>query len=313
METNFDCIVIGAGPAGLSAALNLRQRGKTVLVVHSGETLLAKAEQVDNYLGMPGLSGKQMMERFTQHARDAGAVLRKGRAGNVMPFGGRFMVNLDGDILETGAVVLACGVSKAKPVPGEAELLGRGVSYCATCDGAFFRNKDVFVIGGGFTAAEESVFLTKFARHVTILIRKNDFACPASVADKARNHEKITVLFNTVVQEVSGDDGLRRIQYQNTATGEITDYQSPDGETIGVFVFAGYAPDTALVSGIAERDARGYIITDKNQKTSVEGLYAAGDICVKPLRQVITAASDGAVAAAALEKYCGALRGEACL
>ena len=105
METNFDCIVIGAGPAGLSAALNLRQRGKTVLVVHSGETLLAKAEQVDNYLGMPGLSGKQMMERFTQHARDAGAVLRKGRAGNVMPFGGRFMVNLDGDILETGAVV----------------------------------------------------------------------------------------------------------------------------------------------------------------------------------------------------------------
>ena len=313
METNFDCIVVGAGPAGLSAALNLRQRGKTVLVVHSGETLLAKAEQVDNYLGMPGLSGKQMMERFTQHARDAGAVLRKGRAGNVMPFGGRFMVNLDGDILETGAVVLACGVSKAKPVPGEAELLGRGVSYCATCDGAFFRNKDVFVIGGGFTAAEESVFLTKFARHVTMLIRKNDFACPASVADKARNHEKITVLFNTVMQEVSGDDGLRRIQYQNTATGEIIDYQSPDGETIGVFVFAGYAPDTALVSGIAERDARGYIITDENQKTSVEGLYAAGDICVKPLRQVITAASDGAVAAAALEKYCGALRGESCI
>ena len=169
------------------------------------------------------------------------------------------------------------------------------------------------MIGGGFTAAEESVFLTKFARHVTMLIRKNDFACPASVADKARNHEKITVLFNTVVQEVSGDDGLRRIQYQNTATGEITDYQSPDGETIGVFVFAGYAPDTALVSGIAERDARGYIITDENQKTSVEGLYAAGDICVKPLRQVITAASDGAVAAAALEKYCGALRGEYCI
>lgn len=169
------------------------------------------------------------------------------------------------------------------------------------------------MIGGGFTAAEESVFLTKFARHVTMLIRKNDFACPASVADKARNHEKITVLFNTVVQEVSGDDGLRRIQYQNTTTGEITEYQSPDGETIGVFVFAGYAPDTALVSGIAEQDARGYIITDENQKTSVEGLYAAGDICVKPLRQVITAASDGAVAAAALEKYCGALRGESCI
>ena len=148
METNFDCIVIGAGPAGLSAALNLRQRGKTVLVVHSGETLLAKAEQVDNYLGMPGLSGKQMMERFTQHARDAGAVLRKGRAGNVMPFGGRFMVNLDGDILETGAVVLACGVSKAKPVPGEAELQGKGCGLNAARDATTYEGKSVYVIGG---------------------------------------------------------------------------------------------------------------------------------------------------------------------
>ena len=156
METNFDCIVVGAGPAGLSAALNLRQRGKTVLVVHSGETLLAKAEQVDNYLGMPGLSGKQMMERFTQHARDAGAVLRKGRAGNVMPFGGRFMVNLDGDILETGAVVLACGVSKARPVPGEAELLGRGVSYCATCDGMLYRGRAVAVWGLSPEAPQEA-------------------------------------------------------------------------------------------------------------------------------------------------------------
>ena len=156
METNFDCIVIGAGPAGLSAALNLRQRGKTVLVVHSGETLLAKAEQVDNYLGMPGLSGKQMMERFTQHARDAGAVLRKGRAGNVMPFGGRFMVNLDGDILETGAVVLACGVSKAKPVPGEAELLGRGVSYCATCDGMLYRGSTSCQIASLISLPEET-------------------------------------------------------------------------------------------------------------------------------------------------------------
>ena len=169
METNFDCIVIGAGPAGLSAALNLRQRGKTVLVVHSGETLLAKAEQVDNYLGMPGLSGKQMMERFTQHARDAGAVLRKGRAGNVMPFGGRFMVNLDGDILETGAVVLACGVSVAvwglsPEAPQEANFLhgiGCSVTYIAgrrpdTLEaGVAFRAGRVEAVEGG--AAVEAV------------------------------------------------------------------------------------------------------------------------------------------------------------
>ena len=190
METNFDCIVIGAGPAGLSAALNLRQRGKTVLVVHSGETLLAKAEQVDNYLGMPGLSGKQMMERFTQHARDAGAVLRKGRAGNVMPFGGRFMVNLDGDILETGAVVLACGVSKAKPVPGEAELLGRGVSYCATCDGMLYRGRAVAVWGLSPEAPQEANFLHGIGCSVTYIAGRRPDTLEAGVAFRAARRIK---------------------------------------------------------------------------------------------------------------------------
>ena len=288
-EKLYDVIVIGGGPAGLTAALYLARAGCRTLVLErrgfGGQ--IALTNEVVNYPGVPKTSGMELAEKTV-----------KTSAGDFRCLG---------VLLATGAQPKMAGFR------GEKEFRGRGVSYCATCDGAFFRNKDVFVIGGGFTAAEESVFLTKFARHVTILIRKNEFACPSSVADKARNHEKITVLFNTVVQEVSGDDGLRRIQYQNTATGEITEYQCPDGETIGVFVFAGYAPDTALVSGIAERDARGYIITDENQKTSVEGLYAAGDICVKPLRQVITAASDGAVAAAALEKDCAALRGEACL
>ena len=191
METNFDCIVIGAGPAGLSAALNLRQRGKTVLVVHSGETLLAKAEQVDNYLGMPGLSGKQMMERFTQHARDAGAVLRKGRAGNVMPFGGRFMVNLDGDILETGAVVLACGVSKAKPVPGEAELLGRGVSYCATCDGMLYRGRAAAVWGLSPEAPQEANFLHGIGCSVTYIAGRRPDTLEAGVAFRAGRVEAV--------------------------------------------------------------------------------------------------------------------------
>ena len=314
-EKLYDVIVIGGGPAGLTAALYLARAGCRTLVVekrgYCGQ--IAITDEVVNYPGVLTTSGMELTETMRHQAESFGAEFLIAEARELSLFDAEKTVKTSVGDFRCIGVLLATGAQpKMAGFRGEEEFRGRGVSYCATCDGAFFRNKDVFVIGGGFTAAE-SVFLTKFARHVTILIRKNDFACPASVADKARNHEKITVLFNTVVREVSGDDGLRRIQYQNTATGEITDYQSPDGETIGVFVFAGYAPDTALVSGIVERDARGYIRTDENQKTSVEGLYAAGDICVKPLRQVITAASDGAVAAAALEKYCGALRGESCI
>ena len=312
-------IILGSGCAGLSAAVYAARAGLSPLVLEGAMPggLITTTSEVENFPGFPdGIDGVSLVMNMRAQAEKFGARFESDVVERVeLSAETKKLFASSGKIFECRALIVATGASpKLTGVKGEKELLGgNGVSTCATCDGAFFRNKDVFVIGGGFTAAEESVFLTKFARHVTMLIRKNDFACPASVADKARNHEKITVLFNTVVQEVSGDDGLRRIQYQNTTTGEITEYQSPDGETIGVFVFAGYAPDTALVSGIAERDARGYIITDENQKTSVEGLYAAGDICVKPLRQVITAASDGAVAAAALEKYCGALRGESCI
>ena len=263
METNFDCIVIGAGPAGLSAALNLRQRGKTVLVVHSGETLLAKAEQVDNYLGMPGLSGKQMMERFTQHARDAGAVLRKGRAGNVMPFGGRFMVNLDGDILETGAVVLACGVSKAKPVPGEAELLGRGVSYCATCDGMLYRGRAVAVWGLSPEAPQEANFL-------------HGIGC--SVTFRAGH-----------VEAVEGGAAVEAVRVGGAAL-----------PVQGVFILRAATPPDALVPGLALEN--GFVKTDAAMRTNIPGLFAAGDMTGKPL-QVANAVGDGLVAALAAVDY----------
>ncbi|MBQ5755325.1 MAG: FAD-dependent oxidoreductase, partial [Oscillospiraceae bacterium] len=191
---------------------------------------------------------------------------------------------------------------------GEEEFRGRGVAYCATCDGEFFTGKEVFVVGGGFAAAEEAVFLTKYARHVNILIRKDDFACAKSVADAARNHPKITVLTNTVVEEVLGDTSLKAIRYKNNRTGEVTEYRDPQGDNIGVFVFAGYAPATGLVKGLAELNEQGYVVTDRSMKTSVEGLYAAGDVCVKSLRQVVTAVGDGALAATELEKYAAGLQ-----
>ena len=161
-------------------------------------------------------------------------------------------------------------------------------------------------MGGGYAAAEESVFLTKFARHVTILVRKDDFSCAASVADQAKNHEKITVLTNTVMEEVSGENGLTYARYKNTVTGEVTEYTSQ--ETFGVFVFAGYAPATEAVKGIVDLNEQGYIVTDASQKTSADGVYAAGDVCIKPLRQVVTATSDGALAATELEKYVAAMQ-----
>ena len=178
------------------------------------------------------------------------------------------------------------------------------MAYCATCDGEFFTGKDVFVVGGGFAAAEESVFLTKYARHVTILIREGDFTCAQATADAARNHEKITVLTHTVVEEVAGDTALRSLRYRNTKTGQVTLYRPPDGETFGVFVFAGYEPATEIVRELAELNEQGYILTDRSQKTTAEGLYAAGDVCVKPLRQVVTAVGEGALAATELERLC---------
>ena len=261
METNFDCIVIGAGPAGLSAALNLRQRGKTVLVVHSCETLLAKAEQVDNYLGMPGLSGKQMMERFTQHARDAGAVLRKGRAGNVMPFGGRFMVNLDGDILETGAVVL-----------------GRGVSYCATCDGMLYRGRAVAVWGLSPEAPQEANFLHGIGCSVTYIAGRRPDTLEAGVAFRAGR-----------VEAVEGGAAVEAVRVGGAAL-----------PVQGVFILRAATPPDALVPGLALEN--GFVKTDAAMRTNIPGLFAAGDMTGKPL-QVANAVGDGLVAALAAVDY----------
>lgn len=308
-ETIYDVIIIGGGPAGLTAALYLARSGRRVLVLekrwYGGQ--IAITDEVVNYPGIPRTDGHELTEAMRRQAEAFGAEFLLAEAVSLSLLGGEKTVSTSDGEYRCLGILLATGAQpKAAGFQGEKEFTGRGVSYCATCDGAFYRGKEIFVIGGGYSAAEESVFLAKFARHVTIFIRKGDFSCPAAVADKARNHEKITVLPNTVVLEVSGDDGIRSIRYQNTITREIFEYRSR--ETIGVFVLAGYAPDTALVSDLVEKNAQGYIVTDENKKTSADGLYAAGDVCAKPLRQVVTAAADGALAAAALEKYCADLK-----
>ena len=307
----YDVAVIGGGPAGLTASLYLARARYRVVVIekeHFGGQITITS-QVVNYPGVEQASGVSLTDTMRRQAEGFGSefllaeVLKLQMDGDVKTvFTSRGELRCFGVLLATGAHPRRAGFL------GEEEFRGRGVAYCATCDGEFFTGKEVFVVGGGFAAAEESVFLTKYASHVTILIRGDGFTCAPAVAEPALNHEKITVLTNREVLVVSGEGGLDFLKYRDTRTGEVTEYRSEPGETFGIFVFAGYAPATELVRGIAELDDNGYIKTDRTQKTSRDGLYAAGDVCIKPLRQVVTAVGDGALAATELERYASAMQ-----
>lgn len=311
MKNLYDVVIVGGGPAGLTAALYLARAKYRVIVIEK-ETFggqITITHEVVNYPGVERTSGKELTEHMRRQAEYFGAEFMLAEVEKLSVEGdvktvhtSRGELNCFGILLATGAHPRTIGFT------GEEEFKGRGVAYCATCDGEFFTDKEVFVVGGGFAAAEESVFLTKYARHVTILIREPDFTCAAATADTARNHEKITVLTHTEVAEVSGDSTLRSIRYRNNQTGEVTEYKAEDSDNIGVFVFAGYAPATALIRDLVELNEQGYVVTDRTMKTSVDGLYAAGDVCVKPLRQVVTAVGDGALAATELEKYAASMQ-----
>ena len=307
----YDVVVIGGGPAGLTAALYLARARYRVVVVekdHFGGQITITSEVV-NYPGVGRTSGTELTETMRKQAEGFGAEFLLAEVTGLELSGDIKTVRTGRGDLRCFGVLLATGAHpRMVGFQGEEQFRGRGVAYCATCDGEFFTGKDVFVVGGGFAAAEESVFLTKYARQVTILIRGDDFTCAQATADAARNHEKITVLTNTEVEEVSGDTSLRYLRYRNTKTGQVTKHHAADGETFGVFVFAGYEPATELVRGLAELNDQGYILTDRSQKTTADGLYAAGDVCVKPLRQVVTAVGDGALAATELEHLCAAMQ-----
>ena len=308
----YDVVVIGGGPAGLTAALYLARARYRVVVVEKesfGGQITITSEVV-NYPGVLSTNGRELTETMRRQAENFGAEFLLAEVEGL---------ELDGDVkavrtsrgrLECFGILLATGAHpRSVGFAGEDAFKGRGVAYCATCDGEFFTGKEVFVVGGGFAAAEEGVFLTKYASHVTILIRGEDFSCAKTTADAARNHEKVTVVTNALVESVSGgEDGLNAIRYRDRRTGNVTEYHAPEGDRIGVFVFAGYEPATALVRDAVELNEQGYVVTDRQQKTSVDGLYAAGDICVKNLRQVVTAVGDGAVAATELEKYAAAMQ-----
>lgn len=313
MEKIYDMIVIGGGPAGLSAGIYAGRAKLDVLVLekeHKGGQISLTSEVV-NYPGILEISGSEFMTQTRKQAENFGVNFIETEVID-MDFSQKIKTikTVSGEY-KALSVVIATGASPRKlGFPGELDFTGRGVAYCATCDGEFFTGMDIFVIGAGFAAAEEAMFLTKYGKSVTIIAREPDFTCAKSIGDKVKAHPKIKVNFNTELLELTGDMKPTAAKFKNNVTGEITEYRAKVGETFGVFVFVGYAPASQIFKNHIALDQYGYIPTNEDLMTNVDGVFAAGDIRPKRLKQVVTAVSDGAIAATSIEKYVHDLREE---
>lgn len=302
MSKVYDVAIIGGGPAGLSAGLYASRAKMSAVIIEKGKWggQTGTTEELENYPGsMEHPTGPKVTERMKAQAEAFGTECLKDEVMG-FDFSDKIkIVKLSKGEIKAKTVIYATG---AKPMllgaPGENELRGKGVSYCATCDGDFFTDLEIVAIGGGDAAVEESIYLTKFAEKVTIIHRRNEFRAAKSIIEKAMQNDKINVIWDTVVEEIYGDGIVEGVKLENIVNGEQTDYK-----TDGVFVFVGTKPITEVVKGYIELDAKGYVIADEEMRTSVEGVFAAGDVRVKSLRQVITACADGAIAAVNAEKY----------
>lgn len=304
----YDLIILGAGPAGLSAAIYAgRACLKTLLIekaMPGGQITLTS--DIENYPGQltEGESGFTLTERMAHQADHFGVAHACDEVVSVDLTGAEKRLTGRSGEYRAKAVIIATG-AHPKPIGCENEqaFVGRGISFCATCDGAFFRDQEVYVVGGGDSAVEEALFLTRFARKVTIIHRRNSLRAIRSIQEKAFAHPKIGFLWNTVVDKVDGVDALTEITVRDTVTGDVRILRPhEEGGVLGLFGFVGYAPNTALFDGLLDME-QGYIRTDEDMRTSIPGVFAAGDVRVKHLRQVITAAADGAIAATQAARY----------
>ena len=303
----YDLIILGSGCAGLTAGIYAGRARLHTLILESGKFggQAATTHEIGNYPGVPDIEGSKLMEKMLEQAKSFGTQFIQANVQSVDLSGEIKKIITDNGTFEAYAVIIATGATPRKlGFDGEEKFRGRGVGYCATCDGFFFQDKDIFVIGGGNSAAEEALFLTKFGKKVTILVRKDAFRCEKSIESKVMSHPKIEVRFNTELIRAFGENSLKGAELKNNKTGEVTTYNVSEEDGIfGIFIFVGYEPASKLFSGQVDLDEAGYVNTNEKLQCSIPGVYAAGDIRLKELRQLVTATSDGAIAAVQAEKY----------
>ncbi len=304
---DFDVVILGGGPAGLSAAIYASRGAVSTALIDismmGGQP--SNYLELENYPGFPIIGGYDLMEKFEEHADKFG--VQKFPMQEIekidLTSEPKIILTKEGEF-RAKSVIIACGASPMKlGVPGEKEFVGRGVSYCAVCDGAFYKNKVVAVVGGGNAAVEEAMYLTKFADKVYVIHRRNELRADKIVQERAFKNEKVEFIWDSVVKEIQGDDLVHTAVLENVKTGERTNLS-----VNGVFPYIGMVPNVSDITGQIEQDAGGFILTDETMKTSVEGVYAVGDIRKTPLRQVITAAADGAIGAVYAVKYLETLK-----
>lgn len=314
MSKIYDVIVLGAGPAGLTAGLYAGRARLSTLIIEKGQDggQIAITNEIENYPGaqLEGESGPSLIARMTKRAEKFGAERARDCIKSIELSGDvKKLVGSKGEEYYAKTVILATG---AFPRPigckNESKFVGKGISFCATCDAAFFEDFEVYVVGGGDAAVEEAMYLTKFARKVTIIHRRDELRAAKSIQEKAFKNEKLHFMWNTVVEEVDGDEILSKMIVKNTKTGELTTIEADEEDGMfGLFGFIGLLPNTALYEGQIDME-NGYIRTDDDMHTNIPGVFAAGDLRVKSLRQVVTAAADGAIAAMQAEKYIADLK-----
>ncbi|OGC23338.1 thioredoxin-disulfide reductase [candidate division WOR-1 bacterium RIFOXYB2_FULL_42_35] len=298
----FDLIILGGGPAGLTAALYaLRAKLNVVLIEKMilGGTVTSTF-QIENYPGFPeGLSGMELSNLMQEQVKKLNLEIKWGNASSIKKVGNQFDVQVDGKAISAKAVIIATGTEASKMgIPGEDKFRGRGVSYCATCDGPFYKDKNIAVLGGGNSAIEEALFLTRYAKKVFIIHRRDELRADKILADRAMANHKIYFLWHSTLKEIKGKEKVGEIVLKDLQSEKLSKLQID-----GVFVYIGSKPNSDLVKETVKLDKKNYIVTDESMQTSVPGIFAAGDIRVKHLRQIVTAAADGAIAAEAAREY----------
>ena len=297
----YDTIIIGAGPAGMTAALYAARSNLKVALIEGGLPggQMNNTSDIENYPGYANISGPELAEKMFEPLENLGVEHLYGFVENVEDHGELKKVVTDDQVYETRTVIVATGSKhRLLEVPGEEELNSRGVSYCAVCDGAFFRDQDLLVVGGGDSAVEEAIFLTRFAKSVTIIHRRDELRAQKVLQDRAFANEKIKFIWDSVVKEIKGENRVESVVIENVKTGQVTEQAFG-----GVFIYVGLDPVSDFVQELQIRDQAGWIVTDDHMKTSVAGVFAVGDVRQKNLRQVTTAVGDGAIAGQEAYKY----------